>query len=456
METGRSIWSAWSPVKRKLFVVGLLLIVGLASVIGWWATRTPYGVLFSGLRDVDAAEITTALDSWQVPHRFADGGATLLVPEESVYDTRMKLVGQGIPHGGSVGFEVFKDSDFGVTEFAQHVNYQRALQGELERTITSLPDVQTARVHLTLRKASMFDTNEAPSKASVSLTLKPGVSLASAQVTGIQRLVASAVDGLTPEAVAVLGNGGVPLSGRVAGDGGEEQARVESRLRQRVQDLLRDAVGMTSGSTVSVDVTLNYDRVHQVRERLVEQGKDGNGLLVHQRTANSRGTVAPATDETARQPGGSGETDTEYAHGRDQEDVELAPGRIQRLSIGVVVPANTAPAAIASLREVIAASVGLDAARGDQLDIAALGGVPVVAAKPAAVKAPTASAVAPVVPDTTMPWWPFAVGGLIAVCGVGTIPLVLRRRRVPRLTHQEREAALRDVRQWMDSSEISR
>jgi flagellar M-ring protein FliF len=369
----------------------------------------------------------------------------------------MKLVGQGIPHGGSIGFEVFKDSDFGVTEFAQHVNYQRALQGELERTITSLPDVQSARVHLTLRKASMFDVNNAPSKASVSLALKPGASLASAQVTGIQRLVASAVEGLTPDAVAVLGNGGVPLSGRVAGDGGEEQARVESRLRQRVQDLLRDSIGITSGSTVSVDVTLNYDRVHQIRERLVEQGKDGNGLLVRQRTANSRAATTPTADEAVRQPSGSGETDTEYAHGRDQEDVELAPGRIQRLSIGVVVPASTPSAAIASLREVIAASVGLNDARGDRLDIAALGGAPVAVTKaPIARPQMAAATAAPVVSANEIPWWPFVAGGLIAVCGLAVGPFLIRHRRVPRLSHQEREAVLQDVRQWMDASEISR
>ena len=214
MEFLRSLWGGWSHGRRLAFGIGLLLIVALAAGLTWWSTRTRYGVLFTELKQVDAAEIAGALDGLQVPHRFVDDGATVLVPEDSVYDARMKLVAQGVPHGGSVGFEVFKDSDFGVTEFAQRVNYQRALQGELERTIATIPDVQAARVHLTLRHAGMFESQDSPSKASVSLTLQPGRALAPKQVAGIQRLVASAVDGLAADAVTVLGQGGAILSNR--------------------------------------------------------------------------------------------------------------------------------------------------------------------------------------------------------------------------------------------------
>ncbi|MFS6823044.1 flagellar basal-body MS-ring/collar protein FliF, partial [Staphylococcus aureus] len=125
-------------------------------------------------------------------------GKVILVPSDQVYETRMQLVSRGVPKGGSVGFELFKDSDYGVTEFAQHVNYQRALQGELERTIAALSEVDSARVHLTIRRADLFQTDTDPSKASVTLTLRQGKHLDAKEVAGIQRLVASAVDGLTP------------------------------------------------------------------------------------------------------------------------------------------------------------------------------------------------------------------------------------------------------------------
>jgi len=458
---GKDIWVSWSKNRRTAFVIGVMVIVAAASIVGWWTMRTPYAVLFSNLRDVDAAEIATALDAAQTPHRYSDNGATLLVPEEAVYDTRMKLVSQGIPHGGSVGFEVFKDSDFGVTEFAQRVNYQRALQGELERTINTIPDVQSSRVHLTLRKAGMFDTGEAPSKGSVSLTLRTSAQLSRAQVAGIQRLVASAVDGLTPEAVAVIGEGGVALSAQVGGDNGEEQTRVEARLRQRVQDLLRDAMGIDAGSTVSVNAVLNYDRVRQVHERLVTQGKDGNGLLVRQRTANSHAALT-GNEESAR-PQGSGESESEYAHGRDQEEVELAPGHIQRLTVGIVVPAGTTQAVVTALYDIIASAVGIDLARGDKLSIVALGDTRAVARKTAAAVVPApANARLPV---QTHAWWPTppswalvavgtALGSLVAA---GTWLGVVRRRRKPaRLTHESREALLGEVREWLASSESVR
>jgi flagellar M-ring protein FliF len=458
---GKGIWASWSRARRVAFIAGAVFIVLVASIAGWWATRTPYGVLFTQLKDVDAAEIATALDGWQTPHRYADGGATLLVPEDTVYDTRMKLVSQGIPHGGSVGFEVFKDSDFGVTEFAQRVNYQRALQGELERTIDAIADVQSSRVHLTLRKAGMFDSGESPSKASVSLTFRPGAQLSRAQVAGIQRLVASAVDGLTPDAVAVIGAGGVALSAQGAGDSGEEQARIETRLRQRVQDLLRDALGIDAGSTVSVDVTLNYDKIRQVHERLLEQGKDGNGLLVRQRTANSHSssTTAANADEPAR-PQGSGETETEYAHGREQEEVERAPGRIQRLSVGVVVPAGTPQASVTALYDLIVAAVGIDTSRGDRLNVVALGTVvPAgVAASPSHAKA-AVSVTAPSQASPDRSTLMLLVLGIVVIAAVimVTAALLVRRRTLPpRLTHERREALLGEVRQWLDSKETMR
>jgi flagellar M-ring protein FliF len=459
---GKAMWASWSRTRRIVFVSGAVFIVLVASVAGWWATRTPYGVLFSQLKDVDAAEIATALDGWQTPHRYADGGTTLLVPEDAVYDTRMKLVSQGIPHGGSVGFEVFKDSDFGVTEFAQRVNYQRALQGELERTIDTIADVQSSRVHLTLRKAGMFDSAESPSKASVSLTFRPGAQLSRSQVAGIQRLVASAVDGLTPDAVAVIGEGGVALSAQGAGDNGEEQVRVETRLRQRVQDLLRDALAIDAGSTVSVDVTLNYDRVRQVHERLLEQGKDGNGLLVRQRTANSHLSSGSASnaDEPAR-PQGSGETETEYAHGREQEEVERAPGRIQRLSVGVVVPAGTPQASVTALYDLIAAAVGIDASRGDRLNVVAMGAVPPalvattrsIPSKAAPLAVPRGTAAA----DDRLALI-IALGAAICIALVAVIAwLLARRRKLPaRLTHERREALLGEVRHWLDTRESVR
>ena len=169
----RHFFASMSRRSRIAFATGLFLILCLVGGATWWIMHPPYGLLFGELRESDAAEITTALSQMQVPWRLADEGRTILVPAEQVYETRMKLVSQGVPKGGSVGFELFKDSDYGVTEFAQKVNFQRALQGELERTITSLSEVASARVHLTIHHASLFEQDQEASKASVTLNLQP-------------------------------------------------------------------------------------------------------------------------------------------------------------------------------------------------------------------------------------------------------------------------------------------
>jgi flagellar M-ring protein FliF len=448
------MWSTWSAGKRWAFVLGAVSIVLIACAVGWWTSRTTYAVLFSNLKDVDAAEIATTLDGWQTPHRFADGGATILVPTDAVYDTRMKLVSQGVPHGGNVGFEAFKDSDFGVTEFAQRVNYQRALQGELERTITSIAGIQSARVHLTLRKATMFESVDAPAKASVALTLASGAQLAPRQVTGIQRLIASAVDGLNAESVVVLGRGGATLSASGGADEqGDEQTRVETRLRQRVEGLLLAALGGERHYTVSVDAQLNYNHVKQVRESLLAQGKDGNGLLVRQKTSNTHPVAN--VDGDAPKVAASGESELEFAHGREQEEVDVAPGRIERLSLGVVLPQDVPVADVAKLRDVIAAAVGLDTHRGDRLDIASLASV---APRPAtAIDMPAMPKSSPVrqapAPHWTIDWIATTLYALLAVaCFTGGI-LLSRRRQPKRLSLEQRDNLLRDVRQWIDAPE---
>lgn len=451
-------WNGWSPRKRITLVVGLALIALAISLFAWWALRTRYDTLFSQLRDTDAAEIATALDAMQVPHRYADDGSTLLVPQDMVYDTRLKLVAQGVPHGGSVGFESFKDADFGVTEFSQRVNYQRAVQGELERTIGAIAEVASVRVHLTMRRAGMFDNDQAPAKGSVTLALRPDRSLSSRQVAGIQKLVASAVDGLSPDNVAVIGPGGVPLSSGngAAGDRGEDQVRIESRLRQRVEGMLRETLGDSAAFNVSVDVRLDYDRVKRVSDRLLEQGKDGNGLLTHQKTSSTRGAASP-DGETVRATGGDAELD--FAHGREQEEVERAPGRVERISIGVLVPAGTDAATVSRLAAVISAATGLDTQRGDRLDIAAVAAThaaassSVIPAKAAMPSAPVREAHGYLVPELSWEIW-LALGVALAAAAVG-VGFGIGRvgSRVPRLSPAERERMLDDVRRWIAMTE---
>jgi flagellar M-ring protein FliF len=240
------------------------------------------------------------------------------------------------------------------------------------------------------------------------------------------------------------------------GDDGDEQARIESRLHQRIETMLREALGSAAPYSVSVDVQLNYDRVKQVRDNLVPQGKDGNGLLTRQKTANSHPGTPTEADATHVQ-GASGESELEYAHSREQEEIEVAPGKVARISVGILVPQSVNPQTIAKLDTVIADAVGLDPQRGDHLDIAAVAGLTAIA-PPAGIESVPAVSARPAAAVQGWSAFGFSWQMLISIAALACVCLsigwVLARSRQPRrLTMLERERLLRDVQQWIEAPE---
>lgn len=448
---------------RWLFALGLLGILTLAGFGAWWALDPGYAALATDLRPADASEIGTALSGWGIPYRFEEGDKTVLVPRESVYSTRMKLASEGIPRGGSVGFEAFKDSDYGVTEFAQRINYQRALQGELERTIESMREVRSARVHLTIHHAGLFEQDQQGSKASVSLALRDGQKLGARQVAGIQRLVASAVEGLDPANVTLLDEQGAALSGGAdalatgsLGDREDQASRLEADLQAQASALLARALHRKD-FTVSVAVQLNYDRVKRVGNRVLAQGKDGHGVLVREKTDSNR-----ASTQAANAAGNlASSREVEYAHGTEQEEIEQAPGRIERISVGIVLPANVPEARFHELSGVVAAGIGLDPSRGDRVELATA-----TTASPAGVGSPATSplvpgqATAPASVPQVRSAQAVATNGLVYWIGGGATGIAFlllltafRRPQPPRLTAAERQETLARIRQWIEAPE---
>lgn len=458
-----SFYRSLSAPARTGLLVGVVVVLLATLAVLYWLLAPRQQTLFNNLRQADAAEIVQTLGEWKVPYRLTDGGTTITVDEARVYDTRMKLVSAGIPKGGHVGFELFNESDFGVTEFAQKVNYQRALQGEIERTITSMPGVLDARVHLTIRRQGLFAEQEDGSKASVALSLSPGQSLGRRQLDGIRSLVAASVEGLKPEHVSVLDSQGALLSGgstELVGGTADEQTRgdrksaLEKTLTTRVADLLGKT--MDAGDfAVSVDATLNYDAVREVSERPVALGEQGNGLVQRRRTTTQ---VQAEGSTTPRQ-----EEDTKYVLGTSRQEVSRAPGRVERLSVAVVVPVRLDDVELYRLRSLVAAAAGMDFERGDQLEISRLGQVAVAppvaddapVVKPAIVPADAAPAQRPAgtTPAATSGWH------LIAAAGLGMLVALLwfglRRRQPARLTAQEREQALQKMRLWLQDGSAS-
>jgi len=251
-----------SPRHRTLAIVGLGVAIFLVLAALYWAIRPDYKVLFSGLKPQDAAAIVEQLEAGKTPYRIDDDGATVLVRGDELYRTRLKVLGDNVALKGTVGFELFNSSDLGLTEFSQRVNFQRALQGELARTIMSLSEIDTARVHLAIAEASIFRKTSGRSKASVAISLKPGKEIDPASIRGIQRLVAAAVPDLAADEVVVVNELGASLSLPLYAEAVAADARLQAKLKleqlyaDKVLNALEPIVGPRKVS-VTVDVALD-------------------------------------------------------------------------------------------------------------------------------------------------------------------------------------------------------
>jgi flagellar M-ring protein FliF len=459
-------WDTLLLGARQVFLAGAAAVLLLASLAAWWLLRGDPAVLFSELREQDAATIASELEKLKIPYTIADQGTTLLVERAQVHSARMKLMGRDLPLHGSVGFELFNNSDFGMTEFAQKINFQRALQGELTRTILSFHEVRDARVHLALPEQGLFRQATGRPKAAITLTLRPGQLLRTEQVSGIQRLVAAAVPGLQAQEVTIVDQRGVAQTRAAEGEsepaGGaarlELKREMENYLARKAAAVLEQAFG-AGQALASVDLTLDMDQVRVTTEDVLSapdaRGGAATGVLVRERES-ARDSAAP--DLRVVEPrGGRGtsmQREVEYQAGRRVEQVVSQPGAVRRIQVVAVVRQQLAPEQREETRKLLAAAVGASEQRGDTVVLQAL--QPAAPQETAASVSPTQAAARPQQransPDDAA-WRPL-LGGTAALALAGLF-WALRRRRptplppAPRLTQAQREAALDQVRGWM-------
>jgi len=262
-----------------------LLILAVGFVAGFvflmnWAGNPEFHPLYTNLDANDAGTILNRLKEQKIPYRLSANGSTILIPQEKIYETRMELASEGLPHGGSIGFELFDNTKLGMTEFAQNVNYQRALQGELVRTINGFEEVDSCRVHIVMPEKSLFLKDEEPASASVVLKLRHGKWLTQQQVQGIVHLVSSSVSRMGPDNVTVVDSNGRLLTGStdpsgiatLSADQLEYQAQVERKLENRVLTMLEKALG-ANRAIVRVSCALNFKQHEMTEERFLPENQ---------------------------------------------------------------------------------------------------------------------------------------------------------------------------------------
>lgn len=287
-------------VGRKVFLL-LTLAVALAgvSVLWLWMQQPDLQVLYANLSTDDAGAVTAKLRESRVPFELSPDGSAVFVPAEKVHELRLQLATQGLPQGGGVGFELFDRSALGTTEFVQKLNYRRALQGELARTIGQFAEIASARVHLVVPDRRLFADHQEPSRASVVVTLRPGKQLSPGQVQGIVHLVSSSVEGLDPRAVTVVDSHGQILSRSSNGSGAEDlpqdqldyQRHLEKALETKIQTMLERVVGVGK-AVVRVSSVLDLRKVELTEEKY---DPDTQVVRSEQRTQESRTDASEST-----------------------------------------------------------------------------------------------------------------------------------------------------------------
>jgi len=351
--------SKFSINQRMIILVALAgSIAGLIAVT-LWTQQPDMQVLFTNLNPEDAAGIVDKLKETKVPYETTGGGTTVLVPSAQVHELRLQLATQGLPHGGGVGFEIFDRSSIGMSDFVQKLNYRRALQGELARTIAQMPEIERARVHLATPERRLFANDENRARASVVVSLRNGQALAKTQVNGIVHLVSSSVEGLQVRDVTVVDGHGRLLSSAAGSDDAagltgsqmEYQRTLEKDIETRIQTMLERIVGANK-AVVRVSSVLDFRKVETTEERY-----DPNSQVVRseqrgQEKANGVNGVSGgvpgvqsnvpegADQEPAQTSSSTNQTKNEtvnYEISRTVSRIVESTGSIKQLSVAVLV-----------------------------------------------------------------------------------------------------------------------
>jgi len=406
--------------RQKLAAMAAVALA-IAILLGaWlWTKEPPYGILFANLTDQDGGQIVTNLQTQNIPYKYTEGGGAILVPVGMVHDVRLRLASQGLPKGGLVGFEVMENQKLGISQFAEQINYQRGLEGELARSIQTLGAVRAARVHLAIPKQTAFLRDELKPSASVLVSLQAGRTLDGAQIAGIVHLVSSSVPQLNPASVSVIDQDGnlisqqKDLNKNMGLDANQLKyvKEVEAQYQKRVEAILEPLVGK-SNYRAQVAAEIDFSQIDQVAESYKpnpipetairsQQAADsgvGNPPAVGVPGALTNQPPVPATAPlTNPQVGGVGSgignannnytrnVTVNYELDKTVRHTRGGPGEVKRLSVAVAVnhkagpvkdgkPGKSLPPTaeeIKRINDLVREAVGFNEKRGDSINVAA-------------------------------------------------------------------------------------
>lgn len=398
-----------SIFRQLILMGGLAASIALGVVIVMWSQQPNYSMLYSGLSDQDSLDITNALDRAGIPHEMNGATGTILVPRDRVHEARMSLAGQGLPKGTATGFELLdKDQGFGVSQFMENARYQRALEGELSQTISSMSNVQNARVHLAIPKQSSFVRDRKAPSASVMLSIYGGRPMEAEQVAAVVHLVASSVPNLSAEQVTVVDQTGKLLTSgqssdqlRLSATQFEYRKNVEDYYTKRIEDILSPILGPT-GVRAQVSADIDFTQSEQTQENFnpdlpavrseqtFEDKSSGAsaasgvpGALSNQPPATTGAGQGQAASGDSKQPASSVRRITRnYELDKTISHTKYQTGVVRKISIAVVVDDNQKVAddgtvertprteqELTRITSLVKEAVGFSVERGDSVNV---------------------------------------------------------------------------------------
>jgi flagellar M-ring protein FliF len=463
----RQFFKGLSARQRLTLALTAALVLGGLYLFTHWSHERDFKPLYSSLSAEDASAVILKLKEGGTEYRIGESGSTILVPSKRIPELRLQMASIGIPKSGRIGFELFDRTNLSLTDFSEQVNYHRAIEGELERSLMSMNEVEQARVHITFPKDSVFTESRQPAKASVMVKLKPGAKLSMQNAQAVTQLVSSAVEGLTPEAVSVMDmQGNLLIRPKKPGDGSEPsqellawKKQLEAETLAKINSVLDPLLG-SEKYRASVDIDCDqtsgeqseetFDPTHSVvtTSQRTEEGS------ISRDTSGVPGTQSnlprPVPRASATTGGGLARRSESmnYETSRLVKKLRLPQGIVRRMSVSVLLdqrvkwaparakgawPQKTieAPSGqeVKVIHDVVAAAAGFNSARGDQLTVDSLPFQATLQAQPPDSMLPTA----PVASNPTVPFWkqPAALIGMavLLILSLGVSFLMIQSRK---------------------------
>jgi flagellar M-ring protein FliF len=389
----RDSFASFSTGQKAVAIIGTAALILAGVMVFRWAATPNYAPLYSNLASEDASAVIDELDATGVPYELGNSGSTIMVPRDQVYETRIALSGKGLPGTSEGGYSLLDDQDLSTSQFQEQTDFKRAMEGELANTIEAIDGVDAAVVHLALPPAKVFADEQDPATASVLVDTRPGTTMAAEQVQAVVNLVASSIDGLAPDKVTVADSQGRVLSSTdgVGGVGASSRdqrvADFQKQMGGRLQTMLDQVLG-AGNSTVQVTADLDFDK--SVSEETTYQVDPGTPPLSSASStekyagpaggSGSSGVVGPDGQMDSSTTGGGGDSNyTKESTTRDNavdsrtERRETAPGSVNSLHVGVVLDtAKTGTVSPDDVKRLVEATVGINAKRGDTVEVSQL------------------------------------------------------------------------------------